>query len=480
MMHIEPSFRKRYHKALGDPVLRKAVKLGTERLRGNRGRAIEAVGPEKWQEFRDRAEAIRLHVVQHLDQYLEQLIENVLKKGGHVCLARTGEEAVQYIANLAKKKNAKSILKSKSMVSEEIHLNPALEKLGADVIESDLGEWIIQLADETPSHIIVPAMHKNRHQVADLFNPLSDEKIPAETAALCAFARKYLRKKFLRADLGITGCNFAIADSGAITICTNEGNARIVSALSSTLVTIMGMERILPGVEELAVMLSLLARSATGQKITVYNTLSTGVRKDDETDGPEEFHLVIVDNGRSKLLGTKYEKVLNCIRCGACLNACPVYRNIGGHAYGWVYPGPIGAVLSPLYQGMDKYGELAYATTLCGACAAACPVKIPLHDMLYALRNDKVELEKKGELLEDIAYKGWSASFASMSRYRFSIKMARRFQFPFTKAGKIVWGPGPIAEWLKYRDMPALPDEFFHEVWPSVAKEKPANSGRKE
>jgi L-lactate dehydrogenase complex protein LldF len=234
----------------------------------------------------------------------------------------------------------------------------------------------------------------------------------------------------------------------------------------------MGMERILPGLEELAVMLSLLARSATGQKITVYNTLSTGVRNEGELDGPEEFHLVIVDNGRSKLLGTKYEKVLNCIRCGACLNACPVYRNIGGHAYGWVYPGPIGAVLSPLYQGMDKYGELSYATTLCGACAAACPVKIPLHDMLYALRNDKVELEKKGELAEDIAYKGWSATFASASRYRFSVRMARLLSAPFTKQGKITFGPGPVSGWLKYRDMPGMGEEFFHEIWPSLNNER--------
>lgn len=471
-MHIEPSFRKRYHKALADTVMIKAVKLGTGRLRGKRAEAIAEVGPERWEAFRERAEAIRMHVIQHLDQYLEQLVDNVLQRGGQVCLARTGEDAVQYIENLAKEKDAKSIVKSKSMVSEEIHLNPALEKLGCKVIESDLGEWIIQLADETPSHIIVPAMHKNRFQVAELFNAVSSEKIPAETADLCAFARKYLRQQFLNIDIGITGCNFAIADSGAVTVCTNEGNARIVSALAPTLVTIMGMERILPGVEELAVMLSLLARSATGQKITVYNTLSTGSRMDEELDGPQEFHLVIVDNGRSKLLGSAYEKVLNCIRCGSCLNACPVYRNIGGHAYGWVYPGPIGAVLSPLYQGISKYGELPYASTLCGACHTACPVKIPLHDMLYALRNDKVELEKKGDVLEDIAYIGWNAVFASTSRYRFSIRMARRFQFPLVKAKKIAYGPPPISDWLKYRDMPALPDEFFHEIWPELHEER--------
>ncbi len=464
-MHIEPSFQKRYHKALRDTAMLKAVKNGTGRLRGQRATAIEGVGADRWMEFRNRAEAIRLHVIQHLDQYLEQLVDNVIKNGGHVCLAKTGEEAVQYISELAKKKNAKTILKSKSMVSEEIHLNPALEQQGCNVIESDLGEWIIQLAGETPSHIIAPAMHKNRFQVADLFNAVSEEEVSTEIADLCGFARKYLREKFLGIDIGITGCNFALADSGAITLCTNEGNARIISTLAPTLVTIMGMERILPGLEELTVMLSLLARSATGQKLTVYNTLSTGVRNPEELDGPQEFHLVIVDNGRSKQLGTKYEKILNCIRCGSCLNACPVYRNIGGHAYGWVYPGPIGAVLSPLYQGMDKYGELAYATTLCGACTFACPVKIPLHDMLYALRNDKVELEKTGGLIEDMTYKGWSATFASMSRYRFSIGMARRFQFPLVKAEKIAYGPPPISDWLKYRDMPALPKKFFHEIW---------------
>ena len=310
-MHFEPSFDKRYHKALRDQAMIKAVKLGTGRLRSQRATAVEAVGKERWMAFRDRAEAIRLHVIQHLDQYLEQLVDNVLKKGGHVCLAKTGEEAVQYITSLAKKKNAKAIIKSKSMVSEEIHLNPALEKEGCNVIESDLGEWIIQLAGETPSHIIAPAMHKNRLQVAELFNTVSEEKLSTEIADLCGFARKHLREKFLGIDIGITGCNFAIADSGAITLCTNEGNARIISALSPTLVTIMGMERILPSIDDLAVMLSLLARSATGQKLTVYNTLSTGVRNEEELDGPQEFHLVIVDNGRSKLLGTKYEKVLS-------------------------------------------------------------------------------------------------------------------------------------------------------------------------
>lgn len=471
-MHIEPSFRKRYKKALSDKTMLKAVKLGTGRLRGNRTNAIAAVGVERWLAFRDRAEAIRLNVIQHLDQYLEQLVDNVLKRGGHVCLARTGEDAVKYITELAKKKNAKNIVKSKSMVTEEIHLNPALEQQGCKVIESDLGEWIIQLAGETPSHIIVPAMHKNRFQVADLFNEVSPKKLPAEVQPLCQFAREHLREKFLNIDMGITGCNFAVADSGAFTLCTNEGNARIVSILSPTLVTVMGMERILPSVEELAVMLSLLARSATGQKLTVYNTLSLAApRMDDELDGAQEFHLVIVDNGRSNQLGTKYEKVLNCIRCGACLNACPVFRNIGGHAYGWVYPGPIGAVLSPRLQGMDKYGELAYATTLCAACTSTCPVKIPLHDMLYALRNDKVELENKGELAEDIAYKGWSATFATANRYRFSVRMARRFQFPLVKQGKIAYGPPPISEWLKYRDMPALPDKFFHEMWPDVKKD---------
>lgn len=470
-MHFEHSFHKRYHKALSDGAMIKAVKNGTGRLRAQRARAIEAVGQERWTAFRDRAEAIRLHVIQHLDEYLELLVDNVLKKGGHVCLARTGEEAVQYIAGLAQKKNAKSIIKSKSMVSEEIHLNPELEKLGCEVIESDLGEYIIQLAGETPSHIIAPAMHKNRFQVADLFNAVSKEKLSTEISDLCGFAREHLREKFLGIDIGITGCNFAIADSGAISLCTNEGNARIISALSPTLVTIMGMERILPSIEELAVMLSLLARSATGQKLTVYNTLSAGIRNNNELDGPQEFHLVIVDNGRSKLLGTKYEKVLNCIRCGSCLNACPVYRNIGGHAYGWVYPGPIGAVLSPLYQGIDKFGELAYATTLCGACTFACPVKIPLHDMLYALRNDKVELENKGEIAENIAYKGWSATFASASRYRFSVHMARRFQFPLVKQGKIAYGPPPISDWLKHRDMPALSNKFFHEIWSELNKD---------
>ncbi len=282
------------------------------------------------------------------------------------------------------------------MVTEEISMNDALEDIGCEVIETDLGEYILQIDDhDPPSHIVAPALHKNKEQIRDVFHERLGYAKTEQPEELALFAREKLREEFLSADIGITGCNFAVAESGSFALVTNEGNARMVSTLPKTQITVMGMERIVPGWEELDIVVSLLTRAAVGQKLTSYITALTGPKQIGEADGPEEFHLVIVDNGRSRILGTEFQEALHCIRCAACINVCPVYRHVGGHAYGSIYPGPIGAVLSPLLSDYDEYKELPYASSLCGACTEVCPVKIPLHEQLIMHRRKIVEDEKK-------------------------------------------------------------------------------------
>ena len=380
------------------PVKQSLVAQG--RFRTGRLTQAEILGD--WEEWRRLGEQIRSHTIENLDYYLMQLSENVAKRGGNVFFASTAEEANEYIKKIIKQKNAKKVVKSKSMVTEEIKLNKAIQETGAEVVESDLGEWILQLDGDQPSHIVTPALHKDREQMRQTFAEKRGYTGSNEPDELARFARQQLRNDFLSADVGITGCNFAIAESGTITLVTNEGNADMVYSVPDTLITVMGMERVVPTWEEMEVLVSLLTRSAVGAKITSYITAYTGARSEKEVDGPEDYHLVIVDNGRSNILGTAFQQALNCIRCGACMNVCPVYRHIGGHAYNSVYPGPIGAVLTPLLDGYDDHKELPYASTLCGACTEACPVKIPLHEMLIMHRQAIVEKEKKAPLSEKI------------------------------------------------------------------------------
>src|SRR5690606_39002815 len=319
----------------------------------------------------------------------------------HVFFAQTAEEASTYISDLARKKDVKNIVKAKSMVTEEISLNQKLEEVGCRVIETDLGEYILQMDDhDPPSHIVVPALHKNKEQIRDVFANKMDYKNSEKPEELALFARESLRQEFLQADMGITGCNFAVAETGSITLVTNEGNADLVAALPKTQVVVMGMERLVPTFEEMEVLVGMLTRSAVGQKLTSYITTLTGPREEGDVDGPEDFHLVIVDNGRSNILGTEFQSVLQCIRCAACINVCPVYRHVGGHSYGSIYPGPIGVVLTPLLGGYDDHKELPYASTLCGACTDACPVKIPLHQLIHKHREVIVEKEGRAPISE--------------------------------------------------------------------------------
>lgn len=462
MKTSDEQFKNRVADNLKNEFMRNAVSSAQERFQTRRQIQVDEIG--NWEDWRNHGEEIRKHVLENLDAYLYELSENVVKRGGHVFFAQTAEEASTYIKNIAIEKKAKKIVKAKSMVTEEIHLNAALEAAGCEVIETDLGEYILQLNDhEPPSHIIVPPLHKNRHQIREIFADKIGYDKTEQPEEMALYVREKLRQEYFTADIGITGCNFAIAESGSITLVTNEGNADLVTALPKTQITVMGMERIVPTFEEMEVLVSLLTRSAVGQKLTSYITTLTGIRDEGDTDGPEEFHLVIVDNGRSKILGTEFQSVLQCIRCAACVNACPVYRHVGGHSYGSIYSGPIGAVLSPLLGGYDDFKELPYASTLCGACSEVCPVKIPLHELLHKHRKKIVEIEGKAPISERLLMKSFGFGASTPTLFNLATKVASPIMSPFVKDGKISNGPGPLKAWTEERDFPAPNKESFRD-----------------
>jgi len=456
--------KERAEAALEDDFLRQAVRFTTERLRSGRRQAAEEHG--NWEAWRERGRQIRLHTIAHLDYYLNLFAENARANGAQVHFARTAEEAVRIVQEIARRVQAKTVVKSKSMVTEELHLNQALKEIGVKAIETDLGEYIIQLAGEAPSHIIIPAIHKNKAQIAEVLSEEAGEKLPPDTKVLAGFARKRLREEFLGADIGMTGCNFAVAETGSICIFENEGNARMVSTVPKVQITLMGMERIVPSWADLEVMATLLPRSATGQKLTVYLSGISGPRRPGDGDGPEEMHIVIVDNGRSNQLGDpEFQELLNCIRCGACLNVCPVYRHIGGHAYGSTYSGPIGAVLTPaLKKNVAEWDDIANASSLCGACWEACPVKIPLHDMLVYLRRRKAESPHRSAG-EAAAMKAYGLTMAKPGRLSAALKLARFGQRFAGKGGEIRARIGPLGGWIKHRALPMLPQESFRDRW---------------
>ncbi|GEN31333.1 L-lactate dehydrogenase complex protein LldF [Cerasibacillus quisquiliarum] len=465
------SYEERVQEGIENDFMRQAVASAQGRFRSGRETRAEEIG--NWEDWRALGEEIRRHTLNNLDYYLEQLSDEVSKRGGHVFFAEKAEDANAYIQDIVKKKKAKKVVKSKSMVTEEIGLNQALEEVGADVVESDLGEWILQLDDDPPSHIVTPALHKNKEQIRETFAKKRGYTKSEKPEELALFAREQLREEFLSCDIGITGCNFAVAESGAITFVTNEGNARMVTTIPDTQITVMGMERIVPTWEELDILVSLLTRAAVGQKITSYVTAITGTRLAGETDGPEEFHLVIVDNGRSKILGTEFQSTLHCIRCAACINVCPVYRHIGGHAYNSIYPGPIGAVLSPLLDGYESHQELPYASTLCGACTEVCPVKIPLHELLILHRKKMVEEEKMSPKLEQLAMKGYAKWASNAAAYKMGAALARPALKPWIRQETIKKGPGPLKEWTVNRDFPAPAKETFRAWFKKRNKEAP-------
>jgi len=445
------TLRTRTAGAVADDRLRATLHHVTDRLADSRLTGAATIG--NWEELRTAARAVRADVIARLPEILERLADNWERNGGHVFWAADAEEARRYVTDLAARHGARTVVKSKSMATEEIGLNDALAAQGVEVVETDLGEWIIQLADQPPSHIIAPAIHLTRDDVADIFNeqPASGGALSNVPEELCAFARQELRQKFLQADLGISGCNMAVAETGSMVLVTNEGNGRMVTSLPRVHVAVMGMERVVETWEQLDLILTLLPRAATGQDLSVYTTQVTGPRRSGEVDGPDELHLVILDNGRSELIGSEMQEMLNCIRCGACLNVCPVYRQVGGHAYGWCYSGPMGAVLIPLLNHAEEAGELSGASTLCGACYEACPVKIPLQDLLLTLRRQRNERE--APRAQRAAWKAWATAWSHPSSYRASTGAA-------AKVGRV------------------LPTRLFPDGWTAGREIPRARSGR--
>jgi L-lactate dehydrogenase complex protein LldF len=499
MIASKVTFYDRVEDALQDKKLHAALELATTRFVTLRQNAFASL-PEA-DALRDHARSIRAHTLASLDCYLAQFAEAVEANGGHICWAQTPEEANRYVVQLARSRGVKSVVKSKSMISEELEINHELEAAGVRVVETDLGEYIIQLAHEKPSHIIAPVIHKSRQQVADLFR----EKLKATDADLAdvpsmtALARRMLRADFLQADMGISGVNFGVAETGSICLVTNEGNGRLTTTIPRIHVAMMGMERLVPTLEDLGVMLQLLARSATGQKLSVYSNIVTGPRrrgeeterrgseenerfanrksqiqnrKSAEPDGPDELHIIILDNGRSKILGSELAEILYCIRCGACLNICPVYQQIGGHAYGSVYPGPVGAVLTPGLFGVEPWSELPHASSLCGACREVCPMRIDIPGMLLKLRDDSIKAGKAPGWLK-LGLRLYCFAVVRPWLYRLGGQMSRVGMKVLARNGWIKKLPGPLAAWTDSRDFPAFAPKSFSQRW----REERANRG---
>ncbi len=425
-----------------------------------------ASATSQWEDLQARGREIKAHVIENLDYYLDMLAKNVERAGGNVFFAKDAEEASAYVVDLAVSRGVELVIKSKSMLSEEMGLNERLEQEGIEPVETDLGEYIVQLAGETPFHIIAPAIHKSLEEVSELFADRLGTPRYKEIEDLAREARDRLRQKFLSAGMGVTGANFLVAESGTVTLVTNEGNGRMCTSMPKVHVAISGMEKVIPSMEDLGLFLRLLIRSATGQMLSSYVTTVTGPRRVDDEDGPEEFHLVIVDNGRSRLLADPdLRESLYCLRCGACLNACPVYRKVGGHAYGWVYPGPIGAVVSPMLTGLSAAKDLPYASTLCGACKEACPVKIDIPRMLLYMRKELTQGERYPEHRsvdrgERAAMKGWRASVSSSTTMRLANILARLGQKLMSRDGGISRLPGALSGWTDHREFPPVAKPF--------------------
>jgi L-lactate dehydrogenase complex protein LldF len=417
---------------------------------------------QDWQGARRLAAEIKWEAVNHLDKYLEPFVAKLEARGTKVHWASTGEQARDIILQIVRDKKARSIIKSKAMTAEEIHLNDALERAGLNVVENDLGEFIIQLRHETPYHIVFPSMHLTRGEISELFERELGSAPTNDPEELTMIARRVLRKKYLTADIGITGANFAIAETGMISITENEGNARLTAALPKTMISLIGIEKVLPKLSELALFLPMLATMGTGQQLTCYNTMYGGPRQPGESDGPEEWNVVLLDNHRTELLADAEQRdALNCIRCGACLNVCPIFRNVGGHTYGTTYSGPIGSVITPHLRGLQDWKHLSNASSLCGACTETCPVKIDLHHHL--LQNRRNASAVQPAFFERLAYRVFG--FVANRPALWSIaKKLGRFGQPLQN---LVKGSGldPAKAWTQTRDLPPLARESFKDWW---------------
>jgi L-lactate dehydrogenase complex protein LldF len=455
------AFDQRVQHALGDTVLQTVVAEGQDYMQDL---VRPARAEARWAVAVDEIARIRAHTLAHLDRYVDEFATNVEKRGGKVFFAADADEARRYVVGLARQQGTRLVVKSKSMVTEEIGLNPALEAIGAEVVETDLGEFILQLAHEKPFHIVAPAIHKSLEQIRDLFSVAAGRQLQADPQALTEYARSTLRERFFAADMGISGGNFGVAATGSVVLVTNEGNGRMTTTLPRTHVVVMGVERLVPTFGDLAPILEVLPRVGAGERITAYVTAITGPRRDDEADGSQELHVVIVDNGRSRILGGKYEEILKCIRCGACLDVCPVYRKIGGHAYDSVYPGPLGAVLSPLLDGLECHPELPFASSLCGACSEACSARIPLAQYIRELRED-VAGSGSGSRVWPLGFEAFAAVAARPGLWGSAEAVALPLLRLMSAVGTMLNGWGPLASWTRGRDLPRVEGASFRALW---------------
>jgi len=457
------SLPERARAALGDRVLQAALANATSKFMTARRTAL--AGFPQGEAYRERARQIKEATLQRLDEYLERLCDNVERAGGVVHWARDAAEARAIVLELAQARGVRTVVKSKSMATEEIHLNDGLTAAGITTVETDLGEYIIQLAGERPSHIIVPAIHKTKEQIAELFQAETHQAVAADPEALTRVAREELRQRFLQADMGISGVNFAVAETGTLVLVTNEGNGRLVTTLPRIHVALMGIDKVIPSLTDLMVFLQLLPRAATGQKLTTYTNLIRGPRRPDEADGPDELHVVILDNGRVAQLAGPLREALHCLRCGACLNVCPVYRAVGGHAYGHVYPGPIGILLTAMLEGTPAVRDLAHASSLCGACQEACPVKIDIPRMLVALRVS-LDRERIAPWPERVLFKAFARLLAHPALFRLLARAGRWAQRWATgRDGRLRWLPSVLRAWTAHRELPLLAPRSFTDGW---------------
>jgi L-lactate dehydrogenase complex protein LldF len=465
-------FDHKIHETLADANLQLAIYTATGRLKEKRMEAVAGDILPDYQELRSHANAIKKHTIENLDYYLEQFERNVEAHGGKVVYCKDGTEVSDFVLGLAKQRDARLIVKSKSMTTEEVDLNERLEHHGLESVETDLGEYILQLAHEKPYHIVAPALHKTRYDVAEIFSKRLNVPIEVVIEKQTAIARAVLREKFLQADIGISGANFLVADSGAVVIIENEGNARLTTSAPKVHIAVAGIEKVIPRAQDVATFLKLLARSATGQLLSVYSSFLSGPRRPGEVDGPEEFYVVLVDNGRTKLLPDRSKRQsLYCIRCGACLNTCPVYRKIGGHTFPWVYSGPIGAIITPQFMGVSHEPGLPFASSLCGACGEVCPVKIDIPKVLLELRSDvrKAETREHQSRREKLAFR----AFAWVMTHPRVYEMAARIASSIAPSGDGGWirnvpppmNAGPLQQWLDQRDLPPPPSMSFREMW---------------
>ncbi|WP_422372820.1 LutB/LldF family L-lactate oxidation iron-sulfur protein [Hoeflea sp.] len=473
-------FKANASKALIDIQLQKALGNVEKGFIGKRKKATDAL-PE-FEQLRDNARDIKDHTLAHLDLYLEEYEARVTAAGGHVHWAETAEDARRIVLDICRKANARTVTKGKSMITEEIALNDHLSANGIEPVETDLGEYIIQLRGEHPSHIIAPAVHLNKEQVEGDFRRvhthLSQERDLSEPVALLSEAREVLRQRYFAADVGITGANFLIAETGSSVIVTNEGNGDLTQTLGKVHVVVASIEKIVPTLEDTSQILRVLARSATGQDMSVYTTFSTGPRRPEDPDGPDEYHVVLLDNGRSSMLGTEYQDMLRCIRCGACMNHCPVYHAVGGHAYGSVYPGPMGAVLTPSLNGIDESGHLPNASTFCGRCESVCPMRIPLPKMMRHWRESEFE-RNLSPATARYGLKFWAFFAKRPKLYRMAVSFGMPLLSLFGGTSRRFRSLPLAGGWTRYRDLPAPEGRTFLQAWAQreALKQEPSAGG---